>query len=99
MKQLRLQWIIPMIAALFVLFVQACTRLLGQATNTGTVVGEVDDQSGAVIAGRGRDPHRSVAGTKLTTATNGTGKYIFPSCASRHLRRDRHQVRLLAPPR
>ncbi len=52
---------------------------LGQATNTGTVVGEVDDQSGAVIADAAVTLTNASAGTKLTTATNGTGKYIFPS--------------------
>lgn len=76
MKQLRLQWIIPMIAALLCCCAGAHPAL-GQATNTGTVVGEVDDQSGAVIADASVTLTNSSAGTKLTTATNGTGKYIF----------------------
>ena len=78
MKHLRLQWIIPMIAALFCCFAGAHSAL-GQATNTGTVVGEVDDQSGAVIADASVTLTNSSAGTKLATATNGTGKYIFPN--------------------
>jgi hypothetical protein len=78
MKQLRLQWIIPMIAALFCCFAGAHSAL-GQATNTGTVVGEVEDQSGAVIADASVTLINSSAGTKLATATNGTGKYIFPN--------------------
>ncbi|HVT95973.1 MAG TPA: carboxypeptidase-like regulatory domain-containing protein, partial [Acidobacteriaceae bacterium] len=76
MKQPRLHWIIPVVAALFCCC--TCARpALGQATNTGTVVGEVDDQSGAVIADASVTLSNASAGTKLTTSTNGTGKYIF----------------------
>jgi hypothetical protein len=78
MKQPRLQWIIPVVAALFCCLISA-RPALGQATNTGTVVGEVDDQSGAVIADASVTLTNPSAGTKLTTTTNGTGKYIFPA--------------------
>jgi len=76
MKQLRLQWIIPMIAALFCCYTGVHSAL-GQATNTGTVVGEVADQSGAVIEGASVTLTEVSSGTKLSTTTNGTGKYIF----------------------
>src|SRR5580704_13750587 len=49
----------------------------GQATNTGTVVGAVEDQSGAVVPGAAvtlTDPSTNAA---RTTVTNRAGQYAF----------------------
>jgi Carboxypeptidase regulatory-like domain len=51
----------------------------GQTTNSGTVVGEVTDQSGALIPGATvllADPS---SGMKMTKVTNADGKYVFPA--------------------
>src|ERR1700679_2442686 len=50
MRQLKLRWVIVMIAAVLGTLANAGLAL-GQATNSGTVVGEVTDASGAVIPG------------------------------------------------
>ena len=78
MKQLRLRWIIvAMAAALFVC--AGASRGFGQATNTGTVVGEVTDSSGAVIPGATVTLTDASEGVKLTDTTNSDGKYVFPN--------------------
>ncbi|MGA8531582.1 MAG: carboxypeptidase-like regulatory domain-containing protein [Acidobacteriaceae bacterium] len=48
-----------------------------QATNTGTVVGEVTDPSGAVIAGAAVTLTDPSQGTSLNETSNGQGKYYF----------------------
>jgi hypothetical protein len=52
-------------------------RALGQATNTGTVVGEITDPSGALIAGATVTITDASEGFKLTAVTNAAGKYAF----------------------
>ena len=76
MKQLRLRWIIVAVAA--ALFVCAgASRGFGQSTNTGTVVGEVTDSSGAVVPGATVTLSDATAGVKLTDTSNADGKYAF----------------------
>jgi hypothetical protein len=76
MKQLKLRWIIVMIAAVLGTLASA-GRALGQATNSGTVVGEVTDASGAVIPGATVTLTDSGASVKLADVTNASGKYAF----------------------
>jgi len=78
MTQLRLRWIIVAVAA--ALFVCAgASRGFGQSTNTGTVVGEITDSSGAVVPGATVTLTDASEGVKLTDTTNADGKYAFPS--------------------
>jgi hypothetical protein len=49
----------------------------GQATNTGTVVGEVQDQSGAVIPGATVTLTDTSTKAERSTVTNKTGGYVF----------------------
>jgi hypothetical protein len=78
MKQLRLRWIIVTVAAVLCT-VAGAIGALGQATNSGTVVGEVTDQSGAVVPGATVTMTDASAGLKMTKVTNTDGKYVFPS--------------------
>ncbi|HUB19018.1 MAG TPA: carboxypeptidase-like regulatory domain-containing protein [Acidobacteriaceae bacterium] len=55
----------------------AVTWALGQATNTGTVVGTIVDQSGAVIPGAAVTASNSTTGTAIKTATNSDGGFII----------------------
>src|SRR5580700_4191237 len=77
MRQLKLSWMIVTVAAAF----WACTGIaihaFGQATNTGTVVGEVSDPSGALVPGATVTLTDASAGVKLTDVTNAAGKYAF----------------------
>jgi hypothetical protein len=76
MRQLKLRWIFVMIAAVLGTLASA-GRALGQATNSGTVVGEVTDASGAVIPGATVTLTDSGASVKLADVTNASGKYAF----------------------
>ncbi|HEX4310279.1 MAG TPA: carboxypeptidase-like regulatory domain-containing protein [Acidobacteriaceae bacterium] len=78
MKQLRLRWIIVTVAAMLCTITGAIGAL-GQATNSGTVVGEVTDPSGALIPGATVTLSDASAGVKLTKVTNTDGKYVFPA--------------------
>ncbi|MGA9984448.1 MAG: carboxypeptidase-like regulatory domain-containing protein, partial [Acidobacteriaceae bacterium] len=77
MRQLKLNWVIVAVAAAF----WACTGLaihaFGQATNTGTVVGEVSDPSGALVPGATVMLTDVSAGVKLSDVTNASGKFAF----------------------
>ncbi len=76
MTKFKLGW--PLLIALLL----ACVGLssnhaYGQSTNTGTIVGVVEDQSGAVIPGAEVTLiDNSTNGTRKTT-TNHTGQYVF----------------------
>src|ERR1700733_337053 len=50
---------------------------IAQATNSGTVVGLVTDQTGAVVAGAKVTLQNGATGTTLVTTTNGAGEYVF----------------------
>jgi hypothetical protein len=51
----------------------------GQATNSGTVVGQIADPSGALIPDAKVALNDPSAGVALTSVTNGQGKFIFPN--------------------
>ena len=76
MRQLKLQWFVVTVAAVFCICAGAI-QAPGQATNTGTVVGEVSDPSGALIPGATVTLTDASAGVKLTDVTNEDGKYAF----------------------
>lgn len=76
MTHLHFRW--PFLA--IVLAIIACTNgqfLFGQATNTGTVVGTVSDQSGAVVPGANITLTDTSTHTARATVSNGTGQYVF----------------------
>ena len=76
MTQLRLRW--PFLAAVLALIVgMSGPIVLGQATNTGTVVGTVTDQSGAVVPGANISLTDTSTRSARTTVSNGTGQYVF----------------------
>ncbi len=76
MKRLTLRFIILAVAAVSTIGALTCPAS-GQATNTGTVVGEITDQSGALVPGATVMMNDSAAGVKLTKTTNADGKYAF----------------------
>lgn len=78
MRQLRLRWLIASVAAALLLIAGA-NRATAQATNTGTLVGEITDPSGAVIAGATVTLEDASAGVRMSATTNDQGKYIFPA--------------------
>lgn len=51
---------------------------LAQQTNTGTVVGTVTDQSGAVLPGAVVTLTQNSTNSTFKTVSNGSGQYIFP---------------------
>ena len=53
------------------------TFAFGQATNTGTVIGVVTDQSGAAIAGALVTLNQGSTNTERTTKTNNSGQYVL----------------------
>ena len=53
------------------------TPSFGQATSTGTVVGTIADQTGAVIAGATVTLTDASTGSKRTTTTNNSGQYVM----------------------
>ncbi|MFP5229950.1 MAG: carboxypeptidase regulatory-like domain-containing protein [Acidobacteriota bacterium] len=76
MKQLKLHW--ALMIAIAALGVLAFSRpAMGQATNTGTLVGTVTDPSGAVIAGAKLTITNAAAGVALTVTSNANGGFIL----------------------
>ncbi|HYL11399.1 MAG TPA: carboxypeptidase-like regulatory domain-containing protein [Terriglobales bacterium] len=66
--------------ALFLMFVVCLGGVLStraQSTATGTVVGTVSDQSGAVVGSAAVILTDTATNTSQTTTTNETGRYIF----------------------
>jgi len=78
MTQFRQRWTIVLLLA--VLFISAgLPRAHGQATNTGTVVGQIADPSGALIPDTKIMLMDAGAGITLYSVSNDEGKYIFPN--------------------
>jgi hypothetical protein len=76
MKQIYLRWT----AATTFMMLLTCLGArvtLAQATNTGTVVGTVTDQSGAVIPGANITLSDVTSNNTRATVSNGTGQYVF----------------------
>jgi len=67
--------------ALFFAVLLLCISSAGaqSAISTGSISGQVVDPSGAVVVGATVNLENPAAGVKLTTKTNGTGFYSFPS--------------------
>jgi len=76
MRHFRLQWILMMVAAVLCAF-SSPHAALGQATNTGTVVGTVTDQSGAVIAGASVTVTNTSEGIILKAVSNNDGSFTL----------------------
>ena len=78
MTQLRLRWFIATLAVILCTCAGA-NWAHGQATNTGTVVGQITDPTGALIPDVQVTLTDSSAGITLHSVTNDQGKYIFPN--------------------
>lgn len=65
--------------ALFVFTIASITAFAQNAISTGSISGQVTDESGAVIVGATVTVESVAAGVKLNTKTNGTGFYRFSS--------------------
>ena len=78
MTQFRQRWTIVLVVAALCISADL-NRALGQATNTGTVVGQITDPSGALIPEVKVTLADSSAGITLYSVTNDQGKYIFPN--------------------
>jgi hypothetical protein len=76
MKRVNLRWIGAM-AVLLCLFLSTQQHAVGQATNTGTVVGVISDSSGAVIPGVTISLADAETGVKLNSVTNASGSYVI----------------------
>jgi hypothetical protein len=76
MKQLHFPWPI-MITMLLLCVCMGATFALGQATNTGTVVGVVTDQSGAVVPDATVTLTDPATNAQRTTNSNRSGQYAF----------------------
>src|SRR5579885_3378764 len=57
----------------------AADALAQNAISTGSISGQVTDPSGSAVVGASVTLENVSAGVKLTTKTNGTGFYSFPS--------------------
>ncbi len=76
MMHLRFRW--PFLAIVCTLL--ACLSgpvVLGQATDTGTIVGTVSDPSGAVVPGAKITLTDTTTRSARETVSNGTGQYLF----------------------
>jgi hypothetical protein len=80
MTQLRLRWS-TLVTMLFVCVCLSAPFAFGQATNTGTVVGVVTDQSGAVVPGALVALTEASTNTERTTNTNSGGQYVLQNVA------------------
>ncbi|HEX3987029.1 MAG TPA: carboxypeptidase-like regulatory domain-containing protein, partial [Acidobacteriaceae bacterium] len=76
MKQFRFRWLITAVATVLWLCTGA-PHAFSQATNTGTIVGNVTDPSGAVIAGATVTLTNAAEGTRMSVTSNGQGQYII----------------------
>ncbi len=57
------------------------TQAWGQTANTGTVLGTVTDQTGAVVAGAKLELINTATNDSRTLNTNTAGQYVFPNLA------------------
>jgi hypothetical protein len=73
----RLYIVTALITLLFAFVFLGTVSALGQATSTGTVVGVVTDQTGAVVAGAAISLTDSATGSFRTTTSNGVGQYVM----------------------
>jgi hypothetical protein len=75
---MRLSFRLPILVTLLVVLGYLSTSpAFGQATNTGTIVGEVQDQSGAVIPGASVTLIDNTTNAARTTLSNKSGGYVF----------------------
>jgi protocatechuate 3,4-dioxygenase beta subunit len=74
MTRLRFPWLILTVVFLTCL---SASVVLGQSTNTGTVVGNITDQNGAVVPGVTITLTDVTTSTTRTTITNDDGHYVF----------------------
>ena len=63
--------------SLFLVLVLSAAPMFAQATNTGTIVGQVTDPSGAAVAGATVTITDLSTNTPRSTTTNAEGRYVF----------------------
>jgi len=78
MTQFWQRWTMVLVVATLCISA-ALQRAHGQATNTGTVVGQITDPSGALIPDTKIMLTDAAAGITLYSVSNDEGKYIFPN--------------------
>jgi hypothetical protein len=69
--------VLSLVLALAILSLGSFVPMWAQSTNTGTVVGTITDQSGAVVAGATVTLTDSSTGVARSTTTNASGRYIY----------------------
>jgi len=69
--------IAPVIVSLIVLLTLTATVAFGQSTATGTVIGTLTDQSGAVVPGAEVSMTNKSTNTTAKTVSNNAGHYVF----------------------
>ncbi len=62
----------------FVLLLASTTKVFGQASSTGTIIGRVSDASGASIPGASVTVTNTATGTARTFRSNSSGDYAAP---------------------
>jgi carboxypeptidase family protein len=80
MTRLTFRW--PMLTTMLLVWMCAVATLaFGQATDTGTVVGVVTDQSGAVVPGALITLTEASTNSSRTATTNNAGQYVMQNVA------------------
>jgi hypothetical protein len=77
MKSFRVHWYALSVAAALLSAAIGAPRAIGQATNTGTVVGTITDPTGALIPGAAVTVTNAAAGIRLAATTNADGSYVI----------------------
>ena len=76
--------ILSLILALAVLCFGSGLSMWAQSTNTGTIVGTITDQSGAVVPNVAVTLTEAASGAARTTTTNDAGHYLFANVNPGH---------------
>jgi len=94
MTQLQSRFSIRAIALVLFLCCINATFALAQATNTGTIVGTVTDQSGAVVPDATVNLTDTSTNDSRSTVSGRTGQYVFCQRSTWLVQHHRNQVRI-----